>query len=133
MLVPFAPLRPRRLRRPDPAPRHTAAAPRRQVRTPEPPQLAARRMEPALHAAGVATFEIARMAGTRVLQIEKTYRHLLPDAIECGRAALEAFDARPGQAFGQLSEAFGQLSGNADLALAPVPGTEKPRVCGAFL
>jgi hypothetical protein len=32
-------------------------------------------------AAGIATFEIARMAGTSVLQIEKTYGHLLPDAI----------------------------------------------------
>jgi integrase len=58
-------------------------------------------------AAGIATFEIARMAGTSVLQIEKTYGHLLPDAIERGRAALEAFDARSDQA-------FGQLSGNAD-------------------
>ena len=45
-------------------------------------------------AAGIATFEIARMAGTSVLQIEKTYGHLLPDAIERGRVALEAFDAR---------------------------------------
>jgi hypothetical protein len=44
-------------------------------------------------AAGIATFEIARMAGTSVLMIEKTYGHLLPDAIERGRAALEAFDA----------------------------------------
>ena len=58
-------------------------------------------------AAGIATFEIARMAGTSVLQIEKTYGHLLPDALERGRAALEAFDAR-------ANEAFGQLSGNAD-------------------
>ena len=32
-------------------------------------------------AAGIATFEIARMAGTSVLQIEKIYGHLLPDAI----------------------------------------------------
>lgn len=46
-------------------------------------------------AAGIATFEIARMAGTSVLQIEKTYGHLLVDAIERGRAALDAFDARP--------------------------------------
>jgi hypothetical protein len=45
-------------------------------------------------AAGIATFEIARMAGRSVLQIEKTYGHPLPDAIERGRAALEAFDAR---------------------------------------
>ena len=45
-------------------------------------------------AAGIATFEIARMAGTSVLQIEKTYGHLLPDAIERGRGALDAFDTR---------------------------------------
>jgi integrase len=41
-------------------------------------------------AAGIPTFEIARIAGTSVLQIEKTYGHLLPDAVERGRAALEA-------------------------------------------
>ena len=45
-------------------------------------------------AAGIATFEIAHMAGTSVLQIERTYGHLLPDAIERGRGALDAFDAR---------------------------------------
>ena len=43
-------------------------------------------------AAGIATFEIARMMGTSVEQIEKTYGHLLPDALDRGRAALEAFD-----------------------------------------
>lgn len=45
---------------------------------------------PSLH----PTFEIARMMGTSIEQIEKTYGHLLPDALERGRAALEAFDAR---------------------------------------
>jgi integrase len=45
-------------------------------------------------AAGIATFEIARMMGTSIEQIEKTYGHLLPDALERGRLALEAFDAR---------------------------------------
>jgi hypothetical protein len=40
-------------------------------------------------------------------QVGTVYGHLLPDAIERGRAALEAFDARS-------YEAFGQLSGNAD-------------------
>jgi integrase len=44
-------------------------------------------------AAGIPTFEIARMMGTSIEQIEKTYGHLLPDALERGRAALEAFDA----------------------------------------
>lgn len=43
-------------------------------------------------AAGIPTFEIARMMGTSIEQIEKTYGHLLPDALERGRAALEAFD-----------------------------------------
>ena len=33
-------------------------------------------------------------AASDVLQIEKTYGHLLPDAIEGGRGALDAFDAR---------------------------------------
>jgi integrase len=45
-------------------------------------------------AAGIPTFEIARMMGTSIEQIEKTYGHLLPDALERGRAALEAFDTR---------------------------------------
>jgi hypothetical protein len=45
-------------------------------------------------AAGVSTFEIARMIGSSVLQIEKTYGHLLADAVERGRTALDAFDAK---------------------------------------
>src|SRR5439155_17778639 len=36
-------------------------------------------------AAGIPTFEIARMAGTSVLQIEATYGHVLADAAERGR------------------------------------------------
>jgi integrase len=44
--------------------------------------------------AGIPTFEIARMMGTSIEQIEKTYGHLLPDAIERGRTALEAWDRR---------------------------------------
>ncbi len=55
-------------------------------------------------AAGIATFEIARMAGTSVLQIEKTYGHLLPDAIERGRGALDAFDARSEESEVRLNE-----------------------------
>lgn len=45
-------------------------------------------------AAGIPTFEIARMMGTSIEQIEKTYGHLLPDALERGPAALEAFDVK---------------------------------------
>jgi hypothetical protein len=43
-------------------------------------------------AAGIATFEIARVMGTSVVQIEKTYGHLLPDAI-----GLRSTPGRPGQ------------------------------------
>ena len=32
--------------------------------------------------------------GTSVLQIEKTYGHLLPDAIDRARVALDAWEAR---------------------------------------
>jgi integrase len=49
-------------------------------------------------AAGIPTFEIARMMGTNIEQIETTYGHLLPDAIERARAALEAFDVRSSDA-----------------------------------
>jgi integrase len=45
-------------------------------------------------AAGIPTFEIARVMRTSVLQIEKTYGHLLPDAIDRARAALDAWEAR---------------------------------------
>jgi hypothetical protein len=37
-------------------------------------------------AAGIPTFEIARMTGTSVLMIEKTYGHLLADALDRGGA-----------------------------------------------
>jgi integrase len=52
-------------------------------------------------AAGIPTFEIARMMGTSIEQVEKTYGHLLPDALERGRVALEAFDRAQNQAFGR--------------------------------
>ena len=51
-------------------------------------------------AAGVSTFELARMMGTSLEMIERTYGHLLPDALERGRAALEAFDRRAARAEG---------------------------------
>ena|GEM_PF-6616358 len=35
--------------------------------------------------------------GTSIEQIEKTYGHLLADALERGRVALEAFDAKSGE------------------------------------
>jgi integrase len=52
-------------------------------------------------AAGIPTFEIARMMGTSIEQIEKTYGHLLPDALERGRSALEAFDRAQNEALGR--------------------------------
>jgi len=45
-------------------------------------------------AAGVSLFELARFMGTSVEQIDRTYGHLLPDARERTRIALDAFVAR---------------------------------------
>jgi integrase len=42
-------------------------------------------------AAGVSLFELARFMGTSVEQIDRTYGHLLPDALERTRQALDAF------------------------------------------
>jgi len=39
------------------------------------------------------------MMGTSVEQIEATYGHLLPDALDRGRAALEAFDSASSEAY----------------------------------
>jgi hypothetical protein len=39
------------------------------------------------------------MMGTSIEQIEKTYGHLLPDALERGRTALEVFDQAQNEAF----------------------------------
>jgi integrase len=50
-------------------------------------------------AAGIPTFEISRMMGTSIEQIETTYGHLLPDALDRGRAALEAFDRAQNESF----------------------------------
>jgi integrase len=44
-------------------------------------------------AAGVPLFELARFMGTSAGQIEATYGHLLPDAHDRTRAALDAFGA----------------------------------------
>jgi integrase len=51
-------------------------------------------------AAGIPTFEIARMMGTSIEQIETTCGHMLPDALDRGRAALEAFDSHRAESFG---------------------------------
>jgi hypothetical protein len=40
------------------------------------------------------------MMGTSIAQIEKTYGHLLRDALDRGRAALEAFDSSRAESFG---------------------------------
>jgi integrase len=45
-------------------------------------------------AAGIPTFEISRMMGTSVLQIEGTYGHLLRDAAARATVAMDAFDAK---------------------------------------
>jgi integrase len=45
-------------------------------------------------AAGVPLFSLARRMGTSVEQIDRTYGHLLPDAVEYERGLLDAFDIR---------------------------------------
>ena len=42
-------------------------------------------------AAGVSLFELARFMGTSPAMIDRTYGHLLPDALERTRTALDAF------------------------------------------
>ena len=44
-------------------------------------------------ASGVSLFELARFMGTSVAQIDATYGHLLPDARERAKSALDAFVA----------------------------------------
>jgi hypothetical protein len=41
----------------------------------------------------VSLFELARFMGTSVEQIDKTYGHLLPDALDRTRQALDVFTA----------------------------------------
>jgi integrase len=49
-------------------------------------------------AAGIGLFELARLMGTSVEQIDKTYGHLLPDALDRTRQALDSFVARADEA-----------------------------------
>jgi len=42
-------------------------------------------------AAGVSLFELARFMGTSVEQIDERYGHLLPDALDRTRQALDTF------------------------------------------
>jgi len=42
-------------------------------------------------AAGVSLFELSRFMGTSPAQLDKTYGHLLPDALDRGRMALDSF------------------------------------------
>ena len=44
---------------------------------------------------GLNLFELARMMGTSLEQIRKTYGHLLPDVLDRTRTALDWFLAAP--------------------------------------
>jgi hypothetical protein len=50
--------------------------------------------------------------GTSIEQIEKTYGHLLPDALERGRAALEAFDVRADDEARRAGDSSARSSGD---------------------
>jgi integrase len=43
-------------------------------------------------AAGIGLFELSRLMGTSVDQIDRTYGHMLPDSLDRARQALEAFN-----------------------------------------
>jgi integrase len=45
-------------------------------------------------AAGIGLFELSRLMGTSVEQIDRTYGHLLPDSLDRARVARDAFAAR---------------------------------------
>ena len=49
-------------------------------------------------AAGVSLFELSRFMGTSPQMLDATYGHLLPDALDRGRAALDAFIAHDAEA-----------------------------------
>jgi hypothetical protein len=51
-------------------------------------------------AAGVSLFALARRMGTSVEQLDKTYGHPLPDAVEYERGPLNAFDSSRAESFG---------------------------------
>lgn len=42
-------------------------------------------------AAGVSLFELSRLMGTSPAMLDRTYGHMLPDALDRARAALDAF------------------------------------------
>jgi integrase len=42
-------------------------------------------------AAGVSLFELSRLMGTSPAMLDKTYGHMLPDALDRARSALDAF------------------------------------------
>jgi integrase len=42
-------------------------------------------------AAGIGLFELSRLMGTSVEQIDRTYGHLLPDSLDRARTALDRF------------------------------------------
>jgi len=56
-------------------------------------------------AAGIPSYEVARLAGTSVIQIEATYAHLFGEHLERSRTALEAFDASSSEAYRRESGA----------------------------
>jgi hypothetical protein len=71
-------------------PVHTKTA-RRKAETRNVPEDDWHNYATAAMAAGVSLFDVARLMGTSVDQINDTYRHLLPDSIERARTPLDGF------------------------------------------
>jgi integrase len=49
-------------------------------------------------AAGIGPFELSRLMGTSVEQIDRTYGHLLPDSLDRARTALDLFNLNAAEA-----------------------------------
>jgi len=56
-------------------------------------------------AGGISIFELARLTGTSVAMIDRTYGHLARDAEESIRARLDARSAQPGVDLASAAEA----------------------------
>jgi hypothetical protein len=46
---------------------------------------------------GIGLFELSRLMGTSVEQIDRTYGHLLPDSLDRARTALDVYAAESGE------------------------------------
>jgi hypothetical protein len=64
-------------------------------------------------------FEIARMMGTSIEMIDKTYGHLLAVSAEAARARMDAFDPKSDERERHLAEQWEYLARNLTKIIGP--------------